>query len=59
MPLSVSPTGVVCLGEISARDKVWDQHKACADQVAALYGGGEFDIYRTRMTFCADLLGSG
>lgn len=56
MPLSVPGLGLPGLAEISVRDKVWDEHKGCADQVAALYGGGDFDIYRTRITFCADLL---
>lgn len=45
------------LGEVSERDKLWDNRRSNADCVANHYRGSEFEKYADRIDCCSQLLG--
>ena len=44
------------LTDISAKDKPWDKHRACADHIRDLYQAVKFDKYADRIKRCGQVL---
>jgi plasmid rolling circle replication initiator protein Rep len=44
------------LTNFSPKDKPWDRHRHCADQVSSLYSQTDFEDYCTRINRCAQML---
>ena len=53
------PEKSLALSDLSAKDKPWDEHRANADKVEALYAGSEFQSYGDRVRFCSEFLQFG
>jgi plasmid rolling circle replication initiator protein Rep len=50
---------VLCLSDVSHKDKPWDKHRGFADRVQLHYVGSKFDRYAERISFCSQLLEFG
>ena len=56
---SINSAEVLCLSDISPKDKPWDKHRGFGDRVQLHYVGSKFDRYAERISFCSQLLEFG
>jgi plasmid rolling circle replication initiator protein Rep len=58
-PSQSNSAEVLCLSDVSPKDKPWDKHRGFADRVQSHYVGSKFDCYAERISFCSQLLEFG